>query len=277
MQEGKLAGPPGELAHVLRPFLRQSHPPGVGGHDHEVVVDQLRKVVGQQRQCGEVVEGNVEEALDLPGVEIDRQHSIHSCDLVEVRHKARRDRLAPEGLLVLAGVGIERDHRRDALGGSPTQSVDHDQVLHEVDVDRIARTLDHEGVLAPHRLRKANVGLGVGVGRDLDFAELHAEMGGDLLCEPVVGGSAEEHQPLVGGNLHSRLPASTTAIYCHRSSGSAGRALRLILSPRPRSRRAGAPTARASSGTSLVTTDPAPVAARAPRVTGATSMVSDPM
>ena len=63
-----------------------------------------------------MVDRTVEEALDLTGVKIDRDHSLGTSGLEHVSDEACGDRLASSGLAVLAGVAVERDDRRDALG-----------------------------------------------------------------------------------------------------------------------------------------------------------------
>jgi hypothetical protein len=56
---------------------RADHAADVGRDDHQVAVTVTRLDVGRHRRRGvEVVGRDVEEALDLPGVEIDRQHPV---------------------------------------------------------------------------------------------------------------------------------------------------------------------------------------------------------
>ena len=53
------------------------HPAGVGGDDHQLLVEGLvGEPLGQHRHRGHVVDRDVEEALDLAGVEVHRQHPV---------------------------------------------------------------------------------------------------------------------------------------------------------------------------------------------------------
>ena len=66
VHEGEVA------AQVLGVALGDLHAPGVGGDDNELVgIGVGLEVVLEHRRGDQVVDGNVEEALNLPGVEID--------------------------------------------------------------------------------------------------------------------------------------------------------------------------------------------------------------
>ena len=110
----------------------------------EVVLD-----VTHHHGAGEEIVGrNVEEALDLPGVEIHGQHAVSAGAGDHVGHQLGRDRGAGPGLAVLPGIAEIRDHRGDALGGGPLQRVDDDEQFHQVVVGGERGRLHHEHVLA---------------------------------------------------------------------------------------------------------------------------------
>ena len=138
---------------VLAESLRGLHPAGVGRHHHDVLcdLDVLAQVVGQYGQGGEVIDREVEEALDLPRVQVDRDHPVRPGGGEGVGDELRRDRLAGQRLLVLPGVPVVRDHRGDPLGRGALQRVDHHQLLPDHLVDRIGVGLDDEGVAPPSR------------------------------------------------------------------------------------------------------------------------------
>src|SRR5699024_11913509 len=79
----------------------------------QVVV--LLDVVGQDRQRVHVVDRPVKEALDLVGVQIHRDQAVRASGLEQVSDQAGGDWLAAAVLLVLAGVRVEREDRRDPL------------------------------------------------------------------------------------------------------------------------------------------------------------------
>ena len=191
-------------AQAGRPALGHLDPAGVGAdHGERLAGVLLPDVVGQDRQRHQVVDGPVEEALDLVGVEVDADQSVGAGGLEEVGHQPRGDGLAAAVLLVLAGVAVERLDDGDPLGRRALEGVDHDQVLHDPLVDRRRVALDHEGVAAAHRLLVADVELGVGerVGRGRH--QPGAELEGDRLGELGVCSTAEDHQVLLRGLLQS--------------------------------------------------------------------------
>jgi hypothetical protein len=65
-----------------------------------------------------VIHRAVEEALDLVGVQVDGDDPVCARGLEQVGDQPGRDRLAPAMLLVLPGVGIERQDRGDPLGAA---------------------------------------------------------------------------------------------------------------------------------------------------------------
>ena len=172
------------VAEVLGHALGDLDPPGVGRHD-----DRARGVLAQvlleHRHRREVVDRAVEEALDLAGVQVDRDHPLGPGGLEHVGDEAGGDRLAAFGLAVLAGVAVERAHGGDPLGRRPVGGVAHDQLLHDrvVDgapVDAVV-ALQDEHVAAAHALGEARLDLAVGELDDVGLAELDAEVVGDLL------------------------------------------------------------------------------------------------
>src|SRR5258708_31937887 len=79
---------------------------------------------------GQVVEGVVEEALDLTGVEVDGHDAIRARGREHVGDETRGDRLATFGLPILARVAVERADGGDALCRRAFRGVDHDELFH---------------------------------------------------------------------------------------------------------------------------------------------------
>ena len=63
-------------AEMLAVALGHLHPPGVGRHHDDVAAEVLAHVGLEDRGRHQVVEGRVEEALDLPGVQVDADHPV---------------------------------------------------------------------------------------------------------------------------------------------------------------------------------------------------------
>lgn len=132
---------------------------GIGGDDDAVALVEVLSDPAQNRRLGiEVIDGDVEETLDLRGMQ------VHGDDVIlHQRRSARRpggaSHFPPEGstyaardlehignqlgadgcpglvLLVLPGVGEIRDDGSDAAGRCGAAGVDHDEQLHEPVVD----------------------------------------------------------------------------------------------------------------------------------------------
>src|SRR5690606_9516573 len=64
------------------------HAPDVGRHNHEVVaLELLLDVTHHRRRCEQVVGRDVEEALDLSGVQVEGHHAVGACTLDQVGHQ----------------------------------------------------------------------------------------------------------------------------------------------------------------------------------------------
>ena len=143
----------------------------------EVLVPE---VVRQDVDGGQLVDRDVEEALDLALVEVHRQHPVRAGDGDHVGDEAGRDRDARLVLLVRAAVGVVRHDGRDPPGARALEGVDHDQQLHDRLVDRAARRLDDEDVLLADVVQDLDEDVLVGELEDLGLAELDAEVAADL-------------------------------------------------------------------------------------------------
>ena len=154
-------------------------------------------VVGQERNGHQVVHGAVEEALDLGSVQVYAHDAVGAGGLVQIGDEACRDRLAAAALLVLAGVGVERGHHSDALGGGPLERIDHDQLFHEPVVQRGRVGLDDEGVGASDALAGPHVDLAVGEVVGVQGQQFGAELLRDLLRQLRVRAPRGQHQLLL--------------------------------------------------------------------------------
>ncbi len=167
----------------------------VGRHDHGVVhVEALGGVVlGEEGHGGEVVHRDVEVALDLALVQVNRDDAVDAGGLVQVGHEACRDGLAGGRLAVLAGVGVVGEHGGDGTGRGALGGVGGDEDLHEhvVEVGAGDR-LDDEHVAAANALGEARVDLAVGELLNLQVAQLGAQLGRHRLGELPVRRARED-------------------------------------------------------------------------------------
>ena len=176
---GDERGPHAELAGEL---LRQLGAAGVRRDGHVLLRhDLVEEVLRQHRARDQVVDRDLEEALDLAGVQVHREHAVGARRLEHARDEPGRDRLARQRLLVLARVAEPGRDRDDAVRGGALGRVDHQQQLHQVAVHRRVRRLHDEDVRAADRLQVAAVDLAVGERLQLDLPERDAELAGDLV------------------------------------------------------------------------------------------------
>jgi len=108
----------------------------VGTHDDAVLDVEVLPDPAQGAGLGvQVVDGDVEEALDLRGVQVHGDDVVAAGGLQHVRDELGGDGGARLVLLVLARVGEVGDHGGDAARGGGLARVDHDEELHEAVVD----------------------------------------------------------------------------------------------------------------------------------------------
>ena len=132
---------------------RARHAADVGRDHHQLVeVEALLDVAHHHRRGVEIVGRDVEEALDLAGVQVERHHPVGAGGGDQVGDELGRDRRARAGFAVLPGIAEIGDHRGDAPPRRAPQRVDDDQQLHQVVVGRERGRLDHEHVRAAHVL-----------------------------------------------------------------------------------------------------------------------------
>ena len=172
----------------------------VGRDDHLVAVGEpLLDVAHHDGGAEEVVGRDVEEALDLAGVEIERQHAVDARMGDEIGHQFGRDRRARGGFPILPGIAEIGDHRGDAAGRGAAQGVADDQQFHQVIVGRKRGRLDDEHILAAHIFLDLDEDFHVGEAPHLTFGERDIEIGGDGLRQRTVRISRNElHETIFG-------------------------------------------------------------------------------
>ena len=181
----------------------------------------LAQVPLEDRGRGQVVEGHVEETLDLPGVQVDADHPVGAGGRQHVGHQLGGDGLAAGGLAVLAGVAVVGADGGDALGRGPLGGVDHDQLLHQRVVHRAAVGLDDEDVAAPDGAVVAAVDLAVGELPQVGLAEVDPQVA-RRSARPGPGGSARRRVPAAAGGSAPR-PRRYRVVAGRRRRASAAR------------------------------------------------------
>src|SRR5487761_1785123 len=135
----------------------------------------------------------------------------------QIRYELRRDGDPGTVLAVLPGVSVIGDHHGDAPGRSPLESVDHNQQLQQMLVDRIAGRLHDKNVGPANILQKLKVHFSVREPLQAYFAQRHSDKLANLFRQRQVGSSREDLKALV---LAVRLGAFASG--CRSGLGPAG-------------------------------------------------------
>ena len=175
----------------------------IGGYDHYLIVvlaENVDIMLCKERCAEKVIDGNVEEALDLSCVQVHGEHAVSAGCGYEICHELCGDGVAALCLAVLAGIAEIRNDRGDSACGGSADCVDHDEQLHEVIVDGLAGGLHDENVGAANGLMHRDGALAVGKMRAGALAEVLEKLIAYLLCEPGVGVSGEHLYLFTMGN-----------------------------------------------------------------------------
>ncbi len=181
------------VVHALGDGARADDAAHVGRHHHHVGILLPPQVAEQDGRRVDVVHGNREEALDLVGVEIHREHVVDAGLGDHAGHHAGRDR-HPRGArpAILPGIAEVGNHRGDARGRGAPAGIGQHQQLHQVVVHRRAGGLHEEDIPAPHVLVDLDQDLAVAEAADLRAAERLHQVLGDALRQVGIGVPGED-------------------------------------------------------------------------------------
>ncbi len=192
-------------AEPLRERARALDAARVRRDDRERVEVRVADRVEENGRREQVVHGDVEEALNLRGMEVDAQNAVGARRHDEVGDELRRDRNARLVLAVLPRIAVVREHGGHARRRGALERVEHDEELHDVVIRRRARGLHDEHVRAPDVLLDLAVVLAVGEVVERDAAGLPAEVPADLAREGRMRPPPEDLQIAVRETLHVPL------------------------------------------------------------------------
>ena len=153
-----------------------------------------------------MVDGNVEETLDLRGVQIHAQHALGAGGDDEVGDQLRGDRHAPLVLAVLARVAVVGDDGGDALGAGAAKAINEDKQLHQIVVDRLAGGEDDIDIAAAHILVNLDHGFAVGKTGDGSEADGQVEVRADALGELARAAAREDLEVVAVVGAHRADP-----------------------------------------------------------------------
>ena len=184
-------------SHFLREMAGAFHAASIGGDNDEVGQIQLTEVADEHGTGEHVVDRDVEEALNLRGVEIDKESAIGAGGGKQISNELGADGDAGTVFAILAGVSIVRNDRSNAGRRGAFEGIDHDEQLDEVLIDGITGGLHHENVDSADILEQLEVHFAICETLKLGFTDMNTDVPGNLIGEGTVGRSAEELEAAV--------------------------------------------------------------------------------
>ncbi len=152
----------------------------VGGDDDELRREARTHRLEERYEGAQVVDRDLEEALDLWRVQVDRHEVLDAGRLEQMRDESGHDRSARRVPAVAARVAEVGEHRDDALGGGATAGVGQRQQLDEALVDRRPGRLHDDGGDAAQRCGDRDAQLAVRKALALDGSEGNVQQVRDL-------------------------------------------------------------------------------------------------
>ena len=140
----------------------------------------------------EVIQRNVEEALDLVGVQVHGQHAVCAGLGDHVGDELGRNRRSALGLAILPGIAEVRYDRRDPPGRRPPHTVDENQQFHQIVVHGRAGRLHHEAIPATDIVFQLDQSFAVRIASDRRTAHRDIQVAHDLLGQGQAAGSCKD-------------------------------------------------------------------------------------
>ena len=128
-----------------------------------------------------MIDGDIEEALNLSGVEVDEEGTIGAGGGEQISNEFGADGDARAIFSILASVSVIRNDNGDAGSGCTFQGVDDDEELDEVLVNGVAGGLYDEDVDTTDIFEQLEVDFAIGEALQLGFTNRDTDVTGDLV------------------------------------------------------------------------------------------------
>lgn len=128
-------------------------------HDH--VLSRLTYMIQQDRLREQVIDRDIKEPLNLPGVKVNRDQAVHAGGLQKVRDHFRADRSSGADLSILPGVTVVGNNSGYPSRARSFKRVEHEAELNEIEVNRRAGGLNDKNVISPHIIADFNTDFAV--------------------------------------------------------------------------------------------------------------------
>ncbi len=218
---------------ALGKAARARHAADVGRDHHRLgEVELVLDVAHHQRRRVEIVGRDVEEALDLAGMQVERHDAVDAGLRDQIGDELGRDRRARTRFAVLPGVAEIGQHRGDAARRGAAQRVGDDQQFHQMVVGGERGRLDDEGIRAADVLLDLDEDLHVGEAPYHRLGQRQVEALRDRLREGRIGVAGDKLDGAVLGRhgrflprfagydvQHQRIPTGSTVTTGEEISG----------------------------------------------------------
>ena len=134
----------------------------------------------------QVIGRDIEESLNLAGMQFQRQNAVCARRRNHVGDQLRGNRRASARLAVLARIAEVRQHGGDTAGRPAFQRVDGNKQLHQIVVCRIRCRLNDEHILAAHIVHDLDEHFHVGETADRCLGQGDVQIGGNSFGQGAV-------------------------------------------------------------------------------------------
>ncbi len=123
-----------------------------------------------------MIDGDIEEALNLLSVKIDRQYTGRTRGDQQIGYQLRCNRHTWLILTILTGIAVKRNHCGDATSRRTAGRVNHDEELHQILIGGITCGLDNKNIRATNVLINLNEAFPVRETHYRRIAERHIQI-----------------------------------------------------------------------------------------------------
>ncbi len=148
-----------------------------------------------------MIHRNIEISLNLRRVQIQRQHTAGAGCLQQIRNQLRRNRDPWPVLTILPCIRVIRNHRRDPPCRGPLERINHQQQLHQIEIDGRAARLHHKHIRAAHIFQNLIPRLAVAELPVLRLAQRYAHELANGFGQRQIRSTAEDLEFVVGQNF----------------------------------------------------------------------------
>src|SRR5216684_425144 len=155
------------------------------------------EIFDQYRRSEKMVHRNVEIALNLRRMQIERERSAGARGFEQVSDQLGGYRNARLIFAILPRIAVIRQHRGDSPGGSAFKGINHEQKFEQVVVHRIMAGLDDKYVSAAHILQNLKIYFAIAEPAEHGLAQRNIQMLADGARQHGVRSSGKNFEALV--------------------------------------------------------------------------------